>query len=96
MRRNGPSHQGVSSIERKNCRGTIQSLAEAGQEGLSGGSQCKFGPKKRIKAPRKRSKIVKWMGSGLPGKKKQCKEAAPKYNISNAFERESGLIEQGR
>lgn len=60
------------------------------------GSQCKFGPKKRIKAPRKRSKIVKWMGSGLPGKKKQRKEAAPKYNISNAFERESGLIEQGR
>lgn len=61
-------------MEMKNCGGTIPNPAETGQEGLSRGSQCKFSPKKRVKAPRKRSKVIEWMGSGLP--RKQCKEAA--------------------
>lgn len=36
------------------------------------------------------------MGSGLCRKKNQCKEAAPKYKISNVFERKGGFIQQGR
>lgn len=56
---------------RKNPRGTTPSPAGKGQEELSRGSKHNLNPNKGARVPRMKSKVMEWMGTGLPGKRKQ-------------------------
>lgn len=55
----------------KNLRRTTPSPAGKGQEELSRGSKHNLSPNEKARVPKMKSKVMEWMGAGLPGKRKQ-------------------------
>lgn len=63
-------------------RHDTKSSRKGSREELSGGSECKLCLKGGIRVPRKKNKVLKRTGAGLPRKRKQYNEA-PKQKISS-------------